>query len=133
MTTKQYVNLSVEAGYSDVFGNENLRSCYTRLRQNCDQRATPMRLPCNTRATFMQLPCDTDARRSNRSCVVVESQRLTTALGTATGAAMEIFDWRVQGQGIWGDGSPLVGSRGKASRLGGQSPPESEALLKSRY
>jgi len=32
-----------------------------------------------------------------------------------------------------GDGSPLVGSRGKAPRLGDKVPPESEALLKSRY
>jgi len=50
------------------------------------------------------------------------------------GAALEIFDWgsKVRGSGRRKSPSGVQGqSPGRVS--GGQSPPEAEALLKSRY
>ena len=41
--------------------------------------------------------------------------------GVRPGAALEIFDWGSKVRGS-GDGCPLVGSRGKAPRLGDKSP-----------
>jgi len=70
-------------------------------------------------------------KKSIKDYIPDQDERLTQTLQHyASGAALEICGWGVQGKGVWGRKSPSgVQGQSPGRGSGGRNPPEAEALF----